>query len=75
MEKVYSKVILVQATSHPNLESLKARNVATWEAVCIIRTCKSFRSRVGAFVADEVGYTQGTKHRVLQSFSSILEIY
>ena len=36
----------VQADSHPNLESLKARIVAAWEALeaaFIVKTCKSFR--------------------------------
>jgi len=49
----------VQATSHPNPESLKARIVAAWEALeaaNIIRTCKGFRSRVGAVIAAEGGY-------------------
>ena len=51
----------VQVTSHTNLESLKARNVAIWEAleaVCIISSCKGFRSRVDAVVADEGDYIE-----------------
>ena len=51
----------VQASSHPNLESLKAHIVAAWEALeeaYIIRTCKSFRSRVEAVIAADGGYIE-----------------
>ena len=48
----------VQVTSHPNLESPKARIVAAWEPVgvaCIINTCKGFRPRVEAVIAADGG--------------------
>ena len=51
----------VQATSHPNLESLKARIVPGWaglEAAYIVKTCKGFRPRVEAVVAADGGYIE-----------------
>ena len=51
----------VQATSHPNLESLKARIVAAWEALeaaYIVKTCKGFRHRVEAVIAADGGYIE-----------------
>ena len=49
----------VQGTSHPNLESLKARIVAAWEALetaYIVKTCRGFRPRVEAVIAADGGY-------------------
>ena len=51
----------VQATSHPNLESLKACIVAAWEALeaaYIVKTCKGFRNRVEAVIAADGGYIE-----------------
>ena len=51
----------VQATSHPNLESLKARTVAACEALeaaYIVKTCKGFRHRVEAVIAADGGYIE-----------------
>ena len=49
----------VQVTSHPNLELLKARIVAAWEALeaaFIVKTFKSFRPRVEAVIAADGVY-------------------
>ena len=55
----------VQAISHPSLELIKARIVATWEALkvtYIIRTSpKTFRPRVDAVIAADSFFLESAK--------------
>lgn len=51
----------VQATSHPNLETLKARIVEAWgdlEIDYVVRACKGFRSRIEAVIAADGSYIE-----------------
>ena len=51
----------VQSVSHPSLEALKASITKEWKKMeddFVIRTCRSFRTRVEAVIGAKGGYIE-----------------